>query len=242
MEEKGLNDNLKSFGDLLRAVIYGIAGYGMLDVIVDGQDFSPVELLTAQTLITEYETLILKTFGVSEVNLSILHRTRSQFLKAEIKEKSLRGKSSPYKKDKPIECGFKAAHLLTPFMLSLEQLGNSSQIDAYFEVFFLFGAVIQILDDLKDLEEDISIGHFSYITLDTDVVSLYRKGSKPKEIAKTLLEDNRHLNSVYNTCKKLIADSNIILKSLDDPILARVVYVTEQRLDSFFKNMKLQIG
>lgn len=243
MEDKGLVDNLKSFGDLLRAVVYGIAGYGILDVNVDGKEFSAVELLTAQTLIAEYETLIFKTFGVSEVNLNILHQTRNRFFKAEIKEKFHRGKGSPYEKDKPIECGFKAAHLLTPFMLSLEQLGKSNMIDAYFEVFFLFGAVIQILDDLKDLEDDISIGHFSYATLDSDAVVLYKEGRKPKEIAKILLKDNQLMSSIYITCKKLISNSNEILIKLDDPFLAKIVYVTELRLDSYFKkDLKIQMG
>ncbi|MDA1477226.1 hypothetical protein [Bacillus changyiensis] len=242
MEENGLAENLNSFDGLLRAVVYGIAGYGILDVQVDEDNFSPVELLTAQMLIAEYETEILRNFGVTEVNLNILHRIRTQFLKAEIKEKSLRGKGSPYEKDKPIECGFKAAHLLTPFMLSLEQLGKSSLIDAYFEVFFSFGAVIQIIDDFKDLVEDISIGHFSYVTLDSEVISLYKKGQKPREIAEKLLEDKKRLNRVYTTCKKLIDNTNNLLKELSDPFLVRIVSVTELRLDSFFKNyLKLEI-
>lgn len=242
MDENGLTDKLESFGDILRAVVYGIAGYGILDVIVDERNFSAIELLTAQALIAEYETKILTTFGVTEINLNILHRIRDQFLKAEIKEKSLREKRSPYDKDKPIECGFKAAHLLTPFMLSLECLGKSSLIDDYFEVFFLFGAVIQIMDDLKDLEEDISIGHFSYVTLDSDAFSLFKKGRKPGEIAKRLLEDKQRLKDIYTTCKKLITDSNTILKNLKDPFLPRIVHVTELRLDSYFrKELKLDI-
>jgi hypothetical protein len=128
-------------------------------------------------------------------------------------------------------------------MLSLEQLGKSNMIDAYFEVFFLFGAVIQILDDLKDLEDDISIGHFSYATLDSDAVVLYKEGRKPKEIAKILLKDNQLMSSIYITCKKLISNSNEILIKLDDPFLAKIVYVTELRLDSFFKkDLKIQMG
>lgn len=235
MEEEGLTGNLDRFGDILRAVVYGIAGYGILDVLVDGKDFSPVELLTAQALIAEYETRILETFEVTETNLNILHRTRDLFLKAEIKEKSLRGNSSPYEKDKPIECGFKAAHLLTPFMLSLEHLGKSALIDDYFQVFFLFGAVIQIIDDLTDLEDDLSIGHFSYVTLGTDAVPQWKNGRKPGEIAKTILGDKQHFKNLYGTCKGLIADSNKLLKRLEDPFLARIVYVTELRLDAFFR-------
>ena len=242
MEEEGLSDNLKRFGDILQAVIFGIAGYAILDVIVDGDDFSSVELLTSQALIAEYETRIIKAFGVTEVNLDILHRIRAQFLKAEVKEKSLRRKASPYHKDNPKECGYKAAHLLTPFMLSLECLGKSSLIDTYFEVFFMFGAVIQIIDDLKDLEDDISIGHFSYITLDTETVTLLNKGQKPHEIVKILMEDKQRLHEIYDTCKKLIAESKTILGNLNDPFLARIVNVTDLRLDSFFrKELKIEL-
>ncbi|MEF2967568.1 hypothetical protein V3851_17205 [Paenibacillus sp. M1] len=242
MEEVGLADNLNAFGDLLRAVVYGIAGYGILDVQVDGGRFSPVELLTAHKLIAEYEAGILRHFGTTEVNLNILHRIRAQFLDAEIKEKMLRGQSSPYEKDKPIECGFKAAHLLTPFMLSLERLGKSDAIDAYFEVFFLFGAVIQIIDDLKDLEEDLSIGHFTYITIDSDAVTLYQKGHKPGEIAKKLLKDERRLKTIHAACKQLLAEANRILQALNDPFLARIVDVTELRLDAYFRrDLKLPV-
>lgn len=242
MGEEGLTDNLNRFGDILRAVAFGIAGYGILDVIVDGNDFSPVELITAHTLISEYETRILKAFGVTEINLGILHNIRDRFLRAEFKEKLLRKKASPYSKDNPKDCGTKAAHLLTPFMMSLECLGRSSLIDAYFDVFFKFGAVIQILDDLKDLEDDLSIGHFSYVTLGTEAISLYNKGQKPRDIANILLGDKEHLHEIYYTCKKLIADANSVLDDLKDPFLARIVYVTDLRLDAFFrKEMKIAI-
>lgn len=243
MEEAGLSDYLHSFGDILRAVVYGIAGYGLLDVIVDGTNtFSAVELLTAQALVAEYETMILRVFGVNEVNLSILHRIRDQYLKAEIKEKSLRGKSSPYEKGKPVECGFKAAHLLTPFMLSLEHLGKRNLINDYFKVFFLFGAVIQIIDDVKDLKEDLSVGHFSYVTLGSDAVSLFTAGKSSAEIAKKLLADKNHLRSIHHICKKLLSEANAILNQLNDPLLARIVYVTELRLDAYFgKELKLSI-
>lgn len=49
---------------------------------VDGSASSPVEILTSQALIAEYETTILRVFGVSPVNLSVLHRMRSLFLAA----------------------------------------------------------------------------------------------------------------------------------------------------------------
>ena len=235
MDEQGVAQPLANFADILHAVTYGIAGYGILDVLVDGKNFSSLELLASQTLIAEYETRILRVFGVSAANYDVLHRVRNQFLRAEIKEKSLRFKACPYRSDAPEECGYKAAHLLTPFMMSLETLGKAEHIDAYFEVFMKFGAVIQILDDLKDLEDDLIVGHYSFITLDTNAVELHMKGGNPREIAKSLKKDSERLLRILAVCKKLIAQSNEMLRVLNDPSLARIVAVTERRLDSFFK-------
>lgn len=82
MDEAGLNDFLADFSTVLRSAVSGVAGYGILDMNVDGSDSSPVEILTSQALIAEYETTILWVFGVSPVNLGVLHRMRSLFLAA----------------------------------------------------------------------------------------------------------------------------------------------------------------
>jgi hypothetical protein len=50
-------------------------------------------------------------------------------------------------------------------MLSLERLGKASLIEDYWEVFLLFGAAIQMIDDWNDLEDDLANGHYSYVTL-----------------------------------------------------------------------------
>lgn len=232
MKENGLNSLLENFGDILQAAVYGIAGYGILDVNVDKENSSPTEILTAQAVISEYETLLLKSFGVNEINLEILHKIRSLFLKAEIGEKLVRGKKSPYNLNEAVACGFKAAHLLTPFMLSLDCLGRSDLIDDYFEVFFLFGAVIQIIDDWKDLEEDLEVGHYSYITLGYEDLI---KSKKPHEMAKIIKNDEKHVSDIYTICKDMISKSQSILADINDPLLGRIVEVTEMRLDSFFK-------
>ncbi len=186
MDEQGLSDFLERYGEILRAGILGVSGYGILDVNVDGNHASPVEILTSQALIAEYEAAILEVFGVSPVNLGILHRMRSLYLEAEVKEKSVRWKSSPYRLDDPVECGIKGAQVLTPFMLSLERLGKAALIDDYLEVFFLFGAVIQIIDDWQDLELDLAAGHYSYVTLGFDEL---HDSKSPQEIARLLREE-----------------------------------------------------
>jgi len=232
MDEEGLDDSLEKFGDILRAGVFAVAGYGILDENVDSDTPSPLEILTAQALIAEYETLALGIFGVSKVNLDILQKMRSLFLQAEIKEKSMRHKASPYELDNPKQLGAKGANAVTPFMLSLERLGKAGLIDDYWEVFLLFGAAIQMIDDWTDLEKDLAAGHYSYVTLGFEHL---QECNDAKKIVQLLREDKKRVHDTYACSKEMIAQSRSILKRLNDSYLVRLVDVTETRLDSFFR-------
>lgn len=236
MDEAGLNHLVEKYADILRAGVFAVAGYGILDANVDSDNPSPVEMLTAQALIAEYETIVLSIFGVTQTNLEIMHRMRSLFLGAEIKEKMSRHKTSPYRLDDPKDLGTKGANSVTPFMLSLEQLGKASLIDDYWEVFLLFGAVIQMIDDWEDLEKDLAIGHYSYITLGFDQL----RDKDPRTAAQILRGDAKHIHDTYALSKDMIARSRSILARLNDSILVRLVDVTEARLETFFRtNLKM---
>ncbi len=232
MDEEKLTDLLDQFGEILRAGIFAVAGYGILDENVDSDSPSPVEILTAQALIAEYETLALSIFGVTEVNLAILHKMRTLFLNAEIKEKSMRHKASPYCLDAPEQLGAKGANAITPFMLSLERLGKASWIDDYWEVFLLFGAAIQMIDDWTDLEKDLAAGHYSYLTLDSEKTI---RSADPDKISKLLRADSKRIQDTYQCSKQMISQARGILERLDDPYLMRLVDVTELRLDSYYR-------
>jgi hypothetical protein len=238
MHEEGLKDLLNRFADILRAGVYAVAGYGILDENVDSNTPSPVEMLVAQALIAEYETLALDIFGTSSVNLKIIHHMRSHFLKAEIREKSLRWKSSPYRLDDPKQLGAKGANSVTPFMLSLERLGKACLIDEYWEVFLLFGAAIQMIDDWQDLEGDLAIGHYSYVTLGFENLI---HSDEPAKVAGLLRENKIHVRATYDVSKEMIARSRRILDRLNDRFLVRLVDVTELRLDNYFRR-ELKIG
>jgi hypothetical protein len=232
MDEEGLSDYLENFGAILIAGVFAVSGYGILDMNVDSNTPSPVEILTAQALIAEYETLALQIFGVSPVNLKIMHKMRTLFLGAEIKEKSMRGKGSPYRLDNPSDLGTKGANAVAPFMLSLERLGRASLIDDYWEVFLLFGAAIQMIDDWQDLETDLAAGHFSYVTLGFENLLDLKD---PKKTARLLREDKKHVRNTYTCSKDMIARARAILARLNDRFLVRLVDVTELRLDSYFR-------
>jgi hypothetical protein len=232
MDEQGLVDLIARFGDILRAGVLAVAGYGILDENVDSNKPSPVEILVAQSLIAEYETLALDIFGVSSVNLRIIHSMRSLFLMAEIREKSMRWKASPYRLNDPKQLGAKGANSVTPFMLSLERLGKAALIDAYWQVFLLFGAAIQMIDDWQDLERDLAVGHYSYVTLGSEDML---RSKKPAKIARLLREDKKRIRDTYATSKDMIGLARVILDRLDDRYLVRLVDVTELRLDNYFR-------
>ncbi|MGE5377653.1 MAG: hypothetical protein ACM3XO_21540 [Bacteroidota bacterium] len=232
MDEMGLADLLEQFGEILRAGVFAVAGYGILDENVDGDIPSPVEVLTAQALIAEYETRALRVFGISPVNLEILHQMRTLFLEAEIREKSMRHRASPYRLDAPEQLGAKGANAVTPMMLSLERLGKAALIDKYWEVFLLFGAAIQMIDDWTDLEKDLAAGHYSYLTIGVEGI---KKSKDSKRTARLLRTDPKRVQDTYQCSKDMIARARSLLKELNDPCLERLVDVTELRLDSYFR-------
>ncbi len=231
MDEEGLVEYLDRFDEILRAGVYAVAGYGILDANVDSDAPSAVEILTAQALIAEYETLALDVFGVTPVNLRIVHKMRTLFLGAEIKEKAARHKASPYRLDDPKDLGTKGANAVTPYMLSLERLGKAEWIDDYWEVFLLFGAAIQLIDDWTDLEKDLAAGHYSYVTLGAENLL----NQEPKQAARQLRSDRQRGAAAYATGKEMVAQSRAILERLNDTMLVRLVDVTEVRLDADFK-------
>jgi hypothetical protein len=237
MDEQGLSDLMHSFADILKTGVFAVAGYGILDANVDKNTPSPVEILTAQALLAEYENLALRIFGVTTVNLDILYKMRSLFLQAEIKEKLGRGKASPYRFDQPKQLGAKGANAVTPFMLSLEHLGKAGLIGDYWEVFLLFGSAIQMIDDWQDLEGDLAAGHYSYVTLGyaglDEVID-------PRETARLLRGDLERVRQTYAVSKEMINQSRAILERLEDEYLVRFVDVTELRLESYFrKDLKM---
>jgi hypothetical protein len=237
MDEQGLDDLMERFAEILKAGLFAVAGYGILDANVDKNTPSPVEVLTAQAMLAEYETLALRIFGITPVNLEIMHKMRRLFLEAEIKEKYQRGKASPYRLDQPQQLGAKGANAVTPFMLCLERLGKAALIDDYWEVFLLFGAAIQMIDDWQDLEGDLEAGHYSYVTLGFDGLLEMKD---PKETARLLRGDKKRVADTYAVSKSMIDRSRLILNQLEDGYLVRFVDVTELRLENYFrKEMKV---
>ena len=232
MDEMHLDNLIARFGEILQAGVFAVGGYGILDENVDDNSGSPVEILAAQAMIAEYEYRVLNIYGVTPVNLQIIHQMRRLYIEAEIREKMVREKTSPYSLEKPEECGAKGANAVAPFMLCLEKLGKVDQIDDYWQVFLLFGAAIQVIDDWEDLEKDLLAGHYSYVTLGLKELDT----SLDPAINAALIRSNTgHVRATYDRSQEMIDRSREILKKLDDGYLVRLVDITELRLKKFFR-------
>lgn len=232
MHENRLEGLLENFGEILEACVFAVSGYSILDDNVDSNHAEPVQILVADALISEYETTMLKAYGTSTVNFEILYKMRNLFLAAEIREKAARWKKSPYVLDYPRALGEKAANAVTPFMLCLEKAGKASEIDAYWDVFLLFGAAIQMIDDWNDLESDLSIGHYSYVTIGFE--GLYQEKDARKAAA-LIRKDKEHVASMHKIGKDVLAQARNRLNALGDSLLVKFVDVTEARFDSFHR-------
>jgi hypothetical protein len=117
-------------------------------------------------------------------------------------------------------------------MLSLERLGQAHLIEDYWRVFLLFGAVIQIIDDWTDLESDLEVGHYSYVSLGLKNIN---DPSLAKQNAKILRSDADRVAYTHARSKEMIGEAHAILNRLNDQILMRLVDVTNLRLDTYFR-------
>ena len=116
--------------------------------------------------------------------------------------------------------------------MSLERLGKASLIEEYWQVFLLFGAAIQMIDDWTDLEKDLAAGHYSYLTLGIENITSKKD---PQSTARQLRSDPKRVRETYHCSKEMIAQARSILARLQDPYLLRLVDVTELRLDNYFR-------
>jgi len=229
-EDEG--EALKNLGNIFRSTMIGAAGYMVFDSnIIDDRHHNPSEIMLSLLLIQEHDRLLQQSFEFNSADYELLNRFKQLYLAAEIKEKRSRFIESPYTKEHPEDCGYKAVHGYLPFALLLQKRGKQDQIEDWMRLFYECGAALQIMDDLIDLEEDIKNGHYSYPTLGFDK-ELSRR--LPDELAALIKSDMKHMCQLQYECKRLIGSSRdrcIVLKA---DLMLYFVDMLEARLDAFF--------
>jgi hypothetical protein len=239
LDREGQRQAINHLDKVFQSTMLGVAGYMILDSNLDEQRQNPAEILLALSFIQEHDRLLLESFEFDGADYELLHHFKQLYLKAEIREKRLRFIRSPYTKEHPEDCGYKAVHAYLPFALLFQKSGKADQIDDYLQFFYEWGAPLQIMDDIIDLEEDLKNGHYSYPTLGFEEEIASRS---PGELAAVILSDKGHLKRLQLTCKGLIDSARNRCINLKADLFSHFVDMLEARLDVFFSETLNAVG
>ena len=231
MDQEGEETALTNLQDIFSSMTFGTAGYVMLDSNLDEGKEDPAEILLSLAYIQEHERLLLDAFGFDAADYELLNRFKQLYLKAEMKEKRLRFVRSPYTKDRPEDCGYKAVHAYLPFGILLRRNGKEGQIDGYLQFLYEWGAPLQIMDDLIDLEDDLKAGHYSYPTIGFEAELATQL---PSEVAKLIKSDREHIERLYQVSKTLIENARDKAVALGADLMGYFVSILDSRLDAFY--------
>lgn len=98
--------------------------------------------------------------------------------------------------------------------------------------FYEWGAPLQIMDDIMDLEDDIKYGHYAYPTLGFEEEF---RNQPPAKAAAIIRSDKQHMRRLQIICQDLIDRSRTRCEQLDADLLLFFVNILEARLDQFFR-------
>ncbi|HLO18561.1 MAG TPA: hypothetical protein VK206_27265 [Anaerolineales bacterium] len=234
LDRDGQKKAIENLGKIFQSTMLGVAGYMILDSNLDEQMQNPTEILLSLSFIQEHDKLLLESFEFNMADYELLSRFKQLYLMAEIKEKRSRFINSPYTQEHPEDCGYKAVHAYLPFALLLQKSRKEDQIDDYLQFFYEWGAPLQIMDDIIDLEEDLKNGHYSYPTLGFEQEFSSRS---PSELAVLIRSDMKHLKRLQFICKELIDSSRNRCIKLKADFMGFFVDMLEARLEVFFCEM-----
>ncbi len=222
---------IEKFDDIFMSGILGTLGYGIIDAYCDNRIVSDQNIYLSLQLISMYEYKLINCFGFSKGNLDLLQKLKLILNKTEYLEKSLFLKKSPYKKGFISECGNKASHLFFPLGLLLLRMGVKEDIDIYLRVYLNCAAVIQVIDDIGDVEEDLQNGHYSFpIMLLNQDNAQYTHLSKKDIIGnrELMLQIKANLLETIKVSEELIEQYNIPIfpfAYINQAVKARVLII-----------------
>ena len=235
LDREGQQQAIENLGKFFQSTMLGVAGYMMLDTNLDEQTQNATEILLSLSFIQEHDRLLLETFAFELTDYELLNRFKQLYLKAEIKEKRSRFVQSPYTIEHPEDCGYKAVHGYLPFFLLLQKSGKADQMEDYLQFFYEWGAPLQIMDDLIDLEEDLKNGHYAYPTLgfEKEISSL-----SPGELAALIRSDPDHIKRLHRICQGLMDRARSRCTQLKADLFGYFVDLLDARLEAFFSEMR----
>ncbi len=215
LKTKGLVNHI-DVPETLIVVLTGTVGYRVMDLYFDHERATKAEAIMGLALVREYETAILKQFGVTAANLESLASADREYFEGEILEKQGTLEECPYTFESIHLLARKASMVFFLFEAGLRACGEETRINAYRDAFNRIAAAVQILDDLSDLEEDISSGFRTLPTVgfDQEVTTL-----PPEEAARVIRGSQQAMTRLYTACCNLLVEAGEILRREQEVVL-----------------------
>ncbi len=207
----------KDIDKLFESGVLGTLGYRLLDLHFDERGATDYEAIVGLSMIQQHEQKLFEVFGFNQLNFDLLCESKKEYFDMEIREKAARHKHSPYSFEKPIECGYKTAHILPAFSLALAYTNRVSLIPTYKKILYLIASQVQIFDDLADIEEDVKRGMFTLPT--AGIEKEIKKEISDGGSAKRIYADHNRMHKLYAICRGLLYEALDIVNTIDDPFM-----------------------
>ena len=211
----GIKLEAQKLESIFRVWVFGTFGYRLLDLFLDESKTGDQEAIVGLWLIAEHESGLLDFFGHDVSTARLIHEGKDEWFAAELQEKKCRGKCCPISIEDPLECAYKAAPIFSLFALPLHHYGYASAIKSYKELIYKLIATTQILDDISDLEDDLTHDFFTLPASGLEDVLLKKT---PAEGAELVRSDSVRMKRMCTICCDLASSASHLAAAIEDPV------------------------
>jgi len=200
---------------VLNVWVLGTIGYRLLDLFLDEGKGSQSEAIAGLWLIDAHEAELRKLFGDSENTTDCIRESKTEWFAAELREKTQQGSRCPISPDDLTDLATKAAPIFALFRLALSKYSDPGLATEYKALIYKLIAVTQILDDLADLEDDLSHGFFTLpcVGLEDDLANLSAAAG-----AALIRDDDDRMRWLYGISRNLVVEAADLARNLRDPL------------------------
>lgn len=195
--------------------VLGTIGYRLLDLFLNEGKGSQSGAIAGLWLIDEHEAELRKLFGESDHTSACIRESKAEWFATELHEKAQRGSRCPISPNDLSDLATKAAPIFALFRLALSRYSDPSLATEYKDLIYKLIAVTQILDDVTDLEDDLSHGFFTLpcAGLEDDLAKLSAEAG-----AALIRGDKDRMRWLYGVARDLVAEAADLARKLRDPL------------------------
>lgn len=213
------------------AMLIGSMGYRLIDFHNDEGLLGKESAIIGNYFIHSYEEILLDIFIDEEETFKILSKNVRLYSEVEFLEKRNRWKTCPFSWDEPEKIGYKSSPMYSVFELLLRKAEKSEkEIESLFNGVLYFSAVMQMLDDFSDIEEDLANGSETLI-----MSGFYEKFGVDVKISQELIQNflnEERITKFYTTIQSLFDKARNIFTENEDDIMLLSVEIQNYNFNS----------